>query len=220
MKKVQLVVVQGKNEGKTITLPGPVFRIGRGETCHLRPNSERVSREHAEFRISETEVIVRDLGSRNGTLVNGKAITEPIVLRDRDAVQVGPLTFSISIAEARGSEGRPVPLDPRQIPEGEASDSWQIADITAPNAGGGGGDTVLIPAFTSPTLGAGDSQVAPTDASDEEYERYDDAQGAEQARKSARGFDAPKPKPLKTARSGDAASEILRKIMSRRQPSK
>ena len=49
--KVQLIVVQGKPEGKVIPLLGPVFKIGRGETCHLRPNSELVSREHAEFTI-------------------------------------------------------------------------------------------------------------------------------------------------------------------------
>jgi predicted component of type VI protein secretion system len=221
MKKVKLVVVQGKNEGKTITLPGPVFRIGRGETCHLRPNSERVSREHAEIRISESDVVVRDLGSRNGTLVNGKAITEPMALKDHDSVQVGPLTFSVSIADAPAAEARPVPLDPNQIPDGEASDSWQIADIMAPSAGGGGGDTVLIPAFTNPpAAGASDSNLAPVDASDEEYERYDDATGADPARKPARGSDAPKPKPSKSAKSGDAASDILRKIMSRRQRSK
>ena len=47
--KVQLVVVRGKPEGKVIPLVGPNFKIGRGETCHLRPNSEQVSREHAEF---------------------------------------------------------------------------------------------------------------------------------------------------------------------------
>ena len=73
--KVQLVVVRGKPEGKVIPLVGPSFKIGRGETCHLRPNSEQVSREHAEFTISGEAVVVRDLGSRNGTLVNGKALT-------------------------------------------------------------------------------------------------------------------------------------------------
>src|SRR5437667_12871352 len=74
--KVQLIVVQGKPEGKVIPLVGPMFKIGRGETCHLRPNSEQVSREHAAFSIAGDDVSVRDLGSRNGTLVNGKAITE------------------------------------------------------------------------------------------------------------------------------------------------
>ena len=73
--KVQLVVVRGKPEGKVIPLVGPSFKIGRGETCHLRPNSEQVSREHAEFTIVGEAISVSDLGSRNGTLVNGKALT-------------------------------------------------------------------------------------------------------------------------------------------------
>src|SRR5262245_64592517 len=98
--KVQLVVVRGKPEGKVIPLVGPKFKIGRGETCHLRPNSEQVSREHAEFTIGADSVTVQDLGSRNGTLVNGKALTaEACRLKDRDLVQVGPLTFAVSIAE-------------------------------------------------------------------------------------------------------------------------
>ena len=37
---------------------GPKFKIGRGETCHLRPNSEQVSREHAEFTINGDVVSV------------------------------------------------------------------------------------------------------------------------------------------------------------------
>src|SRR5271170_243312 len=99
--KVQLVVVQGKPEGKVIPLVGQSFKIGRGETCHLRPNSEQVSREHAEFTISGETVVVRDLGSRNGTLVNGKALTvDPCRLKDRDLVQVGPLTFAVAILDA------------------------------------------------------------------------------------------------------------------------
>src|SRR3954471_17860262 len=101
--KVQLIVVQGKSEGKTIPLSGPVFKIGRGETCHLRPNSERVSREHAEFSVTAESVTIRDLGSRNGTLVNGKALTQPLTLKDRDVVQVGPLTFAVSILDAAGA---------------------------------------------------------------------------------------------------------------------
>ena len=45
-------------------------------------------------------MIVRDLGSRNGTLVNGKALTAECRLKDRDLVQVGPLTFAVSISDA------------------------------------------------------------------------------------------------------------------------
>jgi predicted component of type VI protein secretion system len=102
--KVQLIVVRGKPEGKVIPLVGPKFKIGRGETCHLRPNSEQVSREHAEFTIDGDVVTVGDLGSRNGTLVNGKALTTGTCqLKDRDLVQVGPLTFAVSIQKSAAS---------------------------------------------------------------------------------------------------------------------
>src|SRR5260370_41545619 len=97
--KVQLVVVRGKPEGKVIPLAGPIFKIGRGETCHLRPNSEQVSREHAEFTVTTDKGLLRDLGSRNGTLVHGKALTEPDALKDRDLVQIRQLTFAISIED-------------------------------------------------------------------------------------------------------------------------
>ena len=112
--KVQLIVVQGKPEGKVIPLTGPTFKIGRGETCHLRPNSEQVSREHAEFTINGDVVTVADLGSRNGTLVNGKALTTGTCqLKDRDLVQVGPLTFAVSIeksaAGAAAAPAKPTP---------------------------------------------------------------------------------------------------------------
>src|SRR4051794_6337480 len=110
--KVQLIVVQGKPEGKMIPLMGPSFKIGRGETCHLRPNSEQVSREHAEFSVTAEKVTVRDLGSRNGTLVNGKALAEPCTLRDRDLIQVGPLTFAISIQGAPAPAPAPAPAQP------------------------------------------------------------------------------------------------------------
>ena len=93
--KVQLVVVRGKPEGKVIPLVGPNFKIGRGETCHLRPNSEQVSREHAEFTIDGDSVMVRDLGSRNGTLVNGKALTA-------DVPAQGPRPGASGAADLRG----------------------------------------------------------------------------------------------------------------------
>ena len=58
-----------------------------------------MSREHAEFTITADSVIVRDLGSRNGTLVNGKALTAECRLKDQDLVQVGPLTFAVGISD-------------------------------------------------------------------------------------------------------------------------
>ncbi|APW62183.1 FHA domain-containing protein [Paludisphaera borealis] len=141
--KVQLIVVRGKPEGKVIPLVGPKFKIGRGETCHLRPNSEQVSREHAEFTINGDVVTVGDLGSRNGTLVNGKALTtETCQLKDRDLVQVGPLTFAVSIqrspAAVAAAPAKPAPAaasapSPAAKP---AAPSPPVAPALAPQAKG------------------------------------------------------------------------------------
>jgi len=152
--KVQLVVVQGKPEGKVIPLALPVFRIGRGETCHLRPNSDQVSREHVELAVTTDTVTVRDFGSRNGTIVNGKVIAGVYTLKDGDLIQVGPLTFALSIqgapvvAPAPSAAPKVVSLDDVSHSEIE---SWLIADNAnvPPESPSGvyGGETITIESY-------------------------------------------------------------------------
>jgi pSer/pThr/pTyr-binding forkhead associated (FHA) protein len=151
--KVQLVVVQGKPEGKTIPLVGPKFKIGRGEGCHLRPNSDLVSREHAEFEVAPDSVTVRDLGSRNGTDVNGKPLAkdQAYVLKNGDLVKIGSLTFAVSV------EG--VPVAKAASPAGSTKkslddvshdeiDAWLVSDEARPTpdrpSGVYGGETITI----------------------------------------------------------------------------
>ena len=206
---VQLIVVQGKHQGKTIPLRGPVFRIGRGETCHLRPNSAQVSREHAEFVVTGDTVSVRDLGSRNGTLVNGKALTAPCVLKDRDVVMVGPLTFAVSLGGAPAvSEG--VAAIPAAPPHD--TDSWFLAE-TAPGSGSKSGDTVLIPAFTG-----GAVPELEDEASDESYVRQGSSENDVRDKK-ARPADMPvAQRPKAKAGDTDPGADIIRKIMAYRKP--
>jgi predicted component of type VI protein secretion system len=183
-------------------LVGPKFKIGRGETCHLRPNSEQVSREHAEFTIEGDAVIVRDLGSRNGTLVNGKALTtDSCQLKDHDLVQVGPLTFAVSIEStpvaaskptAATAGAAPVHGKPKQSLDDVSTDdidSWLLGENTPSTADQPtavyGGDTITITAFrdaqASPPAVAASTSPAPENVgkppsvvSDEEYERQTD----------------------------------------------
>lgn len=177
--KVQLVVVRGKPEGKVIPLVGPKFKIGRGETCHLRPNSEQVSREHAEFTITGDSVTVSDLGSRNGTLVNGKALTAEYRLKDRDLVQVGPLTFAVSISDVAAPAAPAATVAPpaakKASPEdvsGDEIDSWLLGEGAGALADQPtavyGGDTLTITAFKD---AGSTTPKPPSSASDDEYER-------------------------------------------------
>jgi hypothetical protein len=191
--KVQLIVVRGKPEGKVIPLAGSSFKIGRGETCHLRPNSEQVSREHAEFSIESSAVRVRDLGSRNGTLVNGKALTtEPYTLKDRDLVQVGPLTFAVSILDAPSAAGKPAPAatpaKPKASPDDISTDdidSWLLGENASQAAEQPtavyGGDTITITAFRDAQKPAPPADKPPSVADDSEYERQSEDEEREAA---------------------------------------
>ena len=67
---VRLKVMQGSSEGKEVKIPTPKCVIGREEGCHLRPNSDAISRRHCVIITTDNEVVVRDLNSRNGTFVN------------------------------------------------------------------------------------------------------------------------------------------------------
>ncbi len=168
--KVQLVVVQGKPEGKSIPLPGPNFKIGRGDGCHLRPQSDLVSREHAEFTIQGETLILEDLGSRNGTEVNGKKLEakSPVNLKNGDLVKIGTLTFAVALEMAVAAKAEPVaaaaavPKKPRSLDDvsGDDIDAWLVSDGRQPvperPSGVYGGDTMTISTYN----GKGKSSVS------------------------------------------------------------
>ncbi len=99
MVNAELRVVSGKHTGNVIPLPVGRFLIGREEDCHLRPNSDLVSRHHCVFHADEYTLRLRDLGSTNGTLVNGERLRGEVVLNSGDVVAIGQLEFEIHIGE-------------------------------------------------------------------------------------------------------------------------
>jgi pSer/pThr/pTyr-binding forkhead associated (FHA) protein len=98
--KVKLLVVRGKPQGKSLLLPSGEYVIGRGHECHIRPNSPLVSRQHCLLRVTEDTIDLRDLGSTNGTLLNGQRIIGERSIAPGDRIQVGPLLFEVALQEA------------------------------------------------------------------------------------------------------------------------
>jgi pSer/pThr/pTyr-binding forkhead associated (FHA) protein len=94
----KLLVVRGQPQGKLLVFPSGEYVIGRGDECHIRPNSSWVSRQHCILNVSEESVTLKDLGSTNGTLVNGRRVMGERQLSDGDHVQIGPLVFKLSVA--------------------------------------------------------------------------------------------------------------------------
>lgn len=71
--------------------------IGRGTDCNLRIGSNEVSRRHCQLLVGEGEVCVIDLGSANGTLVNGARIPprERVALAPGATLEIGPARFAV-----------------------------------------------------------------------------------------------------------------------------
>ncbi len=100
MLRAELKVVGGKQHGSLIPLQTKKFLVGREQDCQLRPNSESVSRHHCVFTIDDFGVRLRDLGSTNGTFVNGKRVQGQVLLEPDDRILIGKLEFEIVIHDA------------------------------------------------------------------------------------------------------------------------
>lgn len=99
MLQAELKILGGKHQGKAIPLTTKKFLVGREQDCHLRPNSDMVSRHHCVFSIDDYAVRLRDLGSTNGTRVNGEALRGEVVLKPGDQIGIGKMELELVIRQ-------------------------------------------------------------------------------------------------------------------------
>jgi len=86
-----LKVIDGPGTGERMTLPQRAT-LGRSRECDLQLKAIEASRFHAEVVLTDGRYVVKDLGSSNGTLVNGAPITEQ-VLEEGDRITIGEVTL-------------------------------------------------------------------------------------------------------------------------------
>src|SRR3954467_7025954 len=91
-KDACLVVIYGLELGRKFNLDSPNVIIGRSSKSEIQIDQESVSRNHAKIINTGKSMILRDLGSTNGTYVNDQLIDE-YVLRDGDFVKIGRTIF-------------------------------------------------------------------------------------------------------------------------------
>jgi pSer/pThr/pTyr-binding forkhead associated (FHA) protein len=105
----RLVGAQGILEGKVQALdPSGECMVGRSESAEIPLLDNRVSREHCRFRFEDGFFMVEDLGSRNGTWVNGKRVSRAILFH-ADCVQIGAQEFRFELEDdSRVQTSRPV----------------------------------------------------------------------------------------------------------------
>lgn len=83
--------------GLSIAVHGPVI-VGRSPGSDIVIGGEYVSSRHARFVLMGQNLFIEDLGSTNGTAVNGLYISEPAALKDGDRVSVGDVTMRVRFA--------------------------------------------------------------------------------------------------------------------------
>ncbi|HUB37735.1 MAG TPA: DUF3662 and FHA domain-containing protein [Streptosporangiaceae bacterium] len=82
----------GGSTQRTFEIATPLIILGRGTDCDLRLVDPGVSRHHAEIRVEDGEVVLVDLGSTNGTFVNGQPVRR-VLLTDGTQVTLGRTTL-------------------------------------------------------------------------------------------------------------------------------
>jgi hypothetical protein len=100
-----LILREGQGTGTRWRIDCDDVVIGREEGCDIVLPSRQVSRNHARIRRSGGRHILEDLGSKNGTFINGQELTEPYTLQDGDEIQIA-LSFKLFFVDA----GATVPL--------------------------------------------------------------------------------------------------------------
>ena len=95
-KAWNLSVEKGPKElrGVSIVVRGPVI-VGRSPNADIVIGAGYVSARHARFSLMGTNLFVEDLGSTNGTAVNGQFINAPTALNDNDVVNVGDVSIRV-----------------------------------------------------------------------------------------------------------------------------
>src|SRR4051812_39242922 len=113
---VKLVVEQGGRR-RAFTVRSDKAVLGRARGCAVRIPSAQVSRQHCRLTVEDGLVQVKDLGSVNGTLLNGHKIRGKEYVRPGDNLTVGPVTFVVeyertpdALERLRGGDEAPVAL--------------------------------------------------------------------------------------------------------------
>jgi pSer/pThr/pTyr-binding forkhead associated (FHA) protein len=96
MTAAYLQVVEGAGTGVIRAIDGRVT-IGRGTGADFVLPDPAVSREHAAVWVEGVTVVVEDLGSSNGTWVNGERIEDAVRVGSGDVIQLGPVKLQVRI---------------------------------------------------------------------------------------------------------------------------
>lgn len=109
---VTLVMFKSDGTRRDFPLAHQKTLIGRTSQCDLRVPLSSVSREHCEIVIEQQMVVIRDLGSSNGTYHNRRRVQQTTLVAG-DEVAIGPVVFTVMI------DGQPTHIQPVRVMVGK-----------------------------------------------------------------------------------------------------
>ncbi len=151
MSELSLEIVEGPGAGRQVPLGEPLV-IGRSQEAQLVLADNQVSRRHARVSPRGTDAVVEDLGSSNGTWLNGNEVHMPAALAPGDELLVGVTVLQLrSLAQiaAQPSAVRPVPA---AIAAEPAAPPQAGPPLTPPPGAAGAQPAPGTPAFSAAPL--------------------------------------------------------------------
>ena len=110
----QLTMRSGPNPGTVYSLEGDQFNIGRDSSNEISINDAEVSRRHARLTFQGGKYVLEDMGSTNGTFVNGQRLVGPRVLKTGEVISLGEQI--VFVYEAVDSDPGATMVSPRSAP--------------------------------------------------------------------------------------------------------
>ena len=145
-----LKITKGETIGREIRLDnGLSWIVGRSAKCHIQIDSAKLSRQHFKIIKIGASFRVEDLGSANGTRVNGVAITDA-PLQAFDAIQAGPVEVQFLIVNAQAQAGLQVSAPPREAPALALMDFHEEANVGSDGMGAQDKTLFAPPALYNP----------------------------------------------------------------------
>jgi pSer/pThr/pTyr-binding forkhead associated (FHA) protein len=104
-----LVILKGRRKGRDYRIDRDASVLGRDGGCDFVVEDDTVSRQHARIRVEDQTFVLFDLGSGNGTYVNGEQV-QRVELQDGDVIKIGDSLILFKDAKPR------VPLAQADVP--------------------------------------------------------------------------------------------------------
>jgi pSer/pThr/pTyr-binding forkhead associated (FHA) protein len=99
VEAAHLEFIDGEVAGETVNLVPGETTIGRASSCTVIVSSRAVSKIHARVERTREAIVIQDVGSANGTFVNGNRIAEPVLLAEGDIVSLGGVrSFALGVS--------------------------------------------------------------------------------------------------------------------------